>query len=141
MKYLDCSIKESLRLYPSVPFIARYVTEELVLSKLNGLNGTYLTPLPVSSTITSIGAKQHVGNKCSSLKQPVGCKAKCLFFYIRQEPAPFCTNLNDENDNAVSVRLVTFVNFLFLEFTKFFNVSYFCFPRKVTVVRLTQVYP
>ncbi|XP_050674365.1 cytochrome P450 4C1-like [Leptidea sinapis] len=32
MKYLDCCIKECLRLYPSVPFIARYLTEEIELS-------------------------------------------------------------------------------------------------------------
>ncbi|XP_045768064.1 cytochrome P450 4C1-like [Maniola jurtina] len=29
MSYLECCIKESLRLYPSVPFISRFVTEEL----------------------------------------------------------------------------------------------------------------
>uniref|UniRef100_UPI003B5C7B35 uncharacterized LOC119834290 n=1 Tax=Zerene cesonia TaxID=33412 RepID=UPI003B5C7B35 len=32
MKYLECCIKESLRLYPSVPFIARYLKEDVVLS-------------------------------------------------------------------------------------------------------------
>ncbi|CAG4966752.1 unnamed protein product [Colias eurytheme] len=32
MKYLECCIKESLRLYPSVPFIARYLNEDVVLS-------------------------------------------------------------------------------------------------------------
>ncbi|XP_052739352.1 cytochrome P450 4C1-like [Bicyclus anynana] len=32
MSYLECCIKESLRLYPSVPLIARYVTEEVNLS-------------------------------------------------------------------------------------------------------------
>ncbi|CAH2108081.1 unnamed protein product [Euphydryas editha] len=31
MKYTECCIKESLRIYPSVPFISRYVRNEIVL--------------------------------------------------------------------------------------------------------------
>ncbi|XP_063359490.1 cytochrome P450 4C1-like [Cydia amplana] len=31
MKYLECCIKESLRLYPSVPFIARHINEDVTL--------------------------------------------------------------------------------------------------------------
>ncbi|CAK1549433.1 unnamed protein product [Leptosia nina] len=33
MKYLECCIKESLRLYPSVPMISRYISEEIQLGK------------------------------------------------------------------------------------------------------------
>ena len=33
MKYLEYCIKESLRLYPSVPFLSRELVEDLVLGK------------------------------------------------------------------------------------------------------------
>lgn len=34
MKYLDCIIKESLRMWPSIPFVARQMTEDLIVGKL-----------------------------------------------------------------------------------------------------------
>lgn len=34
MKYTECCIKESLRIYPSVPFISRYIKKEIVLGKI-----------------------------------------------------------------------------------------------------------
>ncbi|CAG4972188.1 unnamed protein product [Parnassius apollo] len=40
MKYLECCIKESLRLYPSVPFISRYIAEEVELSGYTIPSGT-----------------------------------------------------------------------------------------------------
>jgi cytochrome P450 len=33
MKYLECVIKESLRIYPSVPFIQRKLDNDIVLGK------------------------------------------------------------------------------------------------------------
>lgn len=34
MKYLECCIKEALRLFPSVPLIARYLKEDVQIGKL-----------------------------------------------------------------------------------------------------------
>jgi cytochrome P450 len=34
MKYLECCIREGLRLYPSVPYIARLLKEDTVLSNV-----------------------------------------------------------------------------------------------------------
>ncbi|CAH2108029.1 unnamed protein product [Euphydryas editha] len=44
MKYLECCMKESLRLYPSVPLIARHLREEIVL-------GDYTVPADTSAFI------------------------------------------------------------------------------------------
>jgi cytochrome P450 family 4 len=33
MKYLECCIKEALRLYPSVPVIARQINEDINIGK------------------------------------------------------------------------------------------------------------
>jgi cytochrome P450 family 4 len=35
MKYLECCIKEALRLYPSVPVIARQINEDINIGKFN----------------------------------------------------------------------------------------------------------
>lgn len=34
MKYLECAIKDSLRLYPSVPFLGRHLHEDVQIGKL-----------------------------------------------------------------------------------------------------------
>jgi cytochrome P450 family 4 len=34
MKYLECCIKEALRLYPSVPIIARQIKEDVNIGRL-----------------------------------------------------------------------------------------------------------
>ena len=33
LKYLDCVIKESLRIFPSVPFFARTLCDDIVISE------------------------------------------------------------------------------------------------------------
>lgn len=33
MKYLECAIKDSLRLYPSVPFLGRHLNEDVQLGE------------------------------------------------------------------------------------------------------------
>lgn len=37
MKYLECAIKDSLRLYPSVPFMGRQINEDVVLGAYNSI--------------------------------------------------------------------------------------------------------
>lgn len=34
MKYLDCIIKETLRMWPSIPFVARDITDDVLIGKL-----------------------------------------------------------------------------------------------------------
>lgn len=46
MKYLECAIKDSLRLYPSVPFIGRHLHEDVVL-------GEYTIPAGTTCLISS----------------------------------------------------------------------------------------
>ncbi|KAJ2947943.1 hypothetical protein O0L34_g9735 [Tuta absoluta] len=41
MKYLECCIKESLRLYPPVPFVSRLIDDEVKLSVASVPAGTY----------------------------------------------------------------------------------------------------
>lgn len=36
LKYLDRVIKETLRMWPSIPFVARQMTEDLTVGKSNG---------------------------------------------------------------------------------------------------------
>jgi len=43
MKYLECCIKESLRIYPSVPFIGRSVTEDTIINGFNAPAGSSVT--------------------------------------------------------------------------------------------------
>lgn len=33
MKYLDCIIKETLRMWPSIPFVARNITDDVLIGK------------------------------------------------------------------------------------------------------------
>lgn len=33
MKYLDCVIKETLRMWPSIPFVGRNITDDIMIGK------------------------------------------------------------------------------------------------------------
>jgi cytochrome P450 family 4 len=50
MKYLECCVKEALRLYPSVPVIARQIKEDLNIG----------TPLPRASGRCDVGSGASV---------------------------------------------------------------------------------
>lgn len=73
MSYLECCIKESLRLYPSVPFISRYVEKELNIGEYNSSDS------PLIETSVSPGSRGFESGGVRRSKPPVVLAGLAVF--------------------------------------------------------------
>lgn len=97
MKYLDCVVKESLRIYPSVPLIGRKVVEDVEFSELSEFNNklilnTYTTYILVGKTIpagTNIGIAIYVLHRDERFF-PDPLKFKPERFLDEDKKHPYC---------------------------------------------------
>ena len=97
MKYLECCIKEALRLYPSVPLIARKISEDIKIGKLHNhcllaeilpqaWTQSFNTPFlqPACRTSTTVIVKQ-ITSSLSTITL-----AQCFSTFVRPRPVKFC---------------------------------------------------
>lgn len=74
MSYLECCIKESLRLYPSVPFISRYVEKELNIGKYNSSDSPLIeTSVSSGDRGFESGHTLFISDVCASVEPNVSC--------------------------------------------------------------------